>query len=196
MEKTNDEESRKIIKPSEVKVDYPPKGFMGLSEEEKIEKRRLFLKRLGWSGIWLFLAGSGVSFIRFFFPRVLFEPKTTFKAGLPSEYKIGAVDLRFQKSQRVWIVREVDHIYALLAVCTHLGCTPVWWESENKFKCPCHGSGFTKAGLNYEGPAPRPLERVKITLSEDGQILIDKSKVFRWERGEWELPGSFLPYSY
>ncbi|CUS93988.1 ubiquinol-cytochrome c reductase iron-sulfur subunit [Candidatus Kryptonium thompsonii] len=94
----------------------------------------------------------------------------------------------------MWIVREEDGFYALLAVCTHLGCTPRWLSSENKFKCPCHGSGFRKSGINFEGPAPRPLERVKITLAEDGQILIDKGITYRYEKGEWGKPGSFLPY--
>jgi cytochrome b6-f complex iron-sulfur subunit len=68
----------------------------------------------------------------------------------------------------------------------------VWSESENKFKCPCHGSGFTKEGINYEGPAPRPLERLRITLAEDGQLEIESEMKFRYERGEWDKPGSFL----
>jgi cytochrome b6-f complex iron-sulfur subunit len=128
------------------------------------------------------------------FPRVLFEPPTSFKAGYPWEYTVGEVSERFKDTQRVWIIREEDGFYALLAVCTHLGCTPRWLRSENKFKCPCHGSGFRKSGINFEGPAPRPLERVKITLAEDGQLLIDKGIRYRYEKGEWGKPGSFLPY--
>ena len=77
-------------------------------------------------------------------------------------------------------------------VGTHLGCTPNWLGGENKFKCPCHGSGFYKTGINFEGPAPRPLERYRISLAEDGQILIDKSKKFQQEKGEWNNPESFL----
>lgn len=154
--------------------------------------RRQFLVRVGWAGVSLFLLAWVVAFMRFFFPRCLFEPPTSFKAGYPWEYTIGVVSTRFQQRYRVWIVREGEGFYALLAKCTHLGCTPVWWEGENKFKCPCHGSGFTKEGINYEGPAPRPLERTKIAMAEDGQILIDTSVVFRQERGEWDKPGSFL----
>ena len=44
-------------------------------------------------------------------------------------------------------------------------------SAENKFKCPCHGSGFRTTGINFEGPAPRPLERARIVLADDGQIL-------------------------
>jgi cytochrome b6-f complex iron-sulfur subunit len=154
--------------------------------------RRGFLVKLGWAGFALFQLTWIVSFMRFFFPRTLFEPPTTFKVGYPWEFTVGTVDIRFQQRYRVWIVRETEGFYALLGKCTHLGCTPVWWEGENKFKCPCHGSGFTKEGVNYEGPAPRPLERLKIGLAEDGQIVIDSSVVFRRERGEWEKPGAFL----
>ena len=92
----------------------------------------------------------------------------------------------------VWIVRNEEGIYALSTVCTHLGCTPNWLEVEQKYKCPCHGSGFRKTGINFEGPAPRPLERFAISLAGDGQILVDKTKSFKWEKGEWETEDSFL----
>jgi len=84
-------------------------------------------------------------------------------------------------------------MYALIAVCTHLGCTPNWLPTQNKFKCPCHGSGYYKSGVNFEGPTPRPLERAKIFLDpSDGQIVVDKSKQFHQERGEWVDPESFI----
>ncbi|MCH7618738.1 MAG: ubiquinol-cytochrome c reductase iron-sulfur subunit, partial [Candidatus Marinimicrobia bacterium] len=83
-------------------------------------------------------------------------------------------------------------IYALSTVCTHLGCTPNWLSAEGKFKCPCHGSGFYNTGINFEGPAPRPLERFRITLAEDGQILVDKNQKYQYEKGQWNDPDSFL----
>jgi len=92
----------------------------------------------------------------------------------------------------VWLVREEEGIYALSTTCTHLGCTPNWLESEQKFKCPCHGSGFYKTGINFEGPAPRPLERYTIRLGEDGQIVVDRSKKYQQEKGEWSSPESYL----
>ena len=78
------------------------------------------------------------------------------------------------------------------AKCAHLGCTPSWLAAEGKFKCPCHGSGFTPDGLNIEGPAPRPLERFKVALDENGQIIVDAGIRFRGERGEWDKQGAFL----
>src|SRR6266851_1754035 len=66
------------------------------------------------------------------------------------------------------------------------------FPGEYKFKCPCHGSGFYKTGVNFEGPAPRPLERARIVLADDGQILVDKSVKFQQEKGEWTKEESFL----
>jgi cytochrome b6-f complex iron-sulfur subunit len=105
------------------------------------------------------------------------------QAGLPSGYAIGEVNEKYKQEYRVWIVREEEGIYAVFAKCTHLGCTPRWLGTENKFKCPCHGSGFYKDGLNFEGPAPRPLDRFQISLAEDGQLLVDKSHTFRMKPG-------------
>ncbi len=92
-----------------------------------------------------------------------------------------------------WEYNGQREIYALRTVCTHLGCTPNWLEGEQKFKCPCHGSGFYKDGINFEGPAPRPLERYAIHLADDGQLEIDKSKLFQEELGQWSNPDSFVP---
>ncbi len=156
--------------------------------------RRKFISwfALGWIAFSAAMAGFLTSIVRYLFPNVLFEPPTSFKAGPPSEYQVGKVDERFKIKYGVWIVRSSEGIYALSTVCTHLGCTPNWFEGEQKFKCPCHGSGFKKNGINIEGPAPRPLERFRIELTDDGQILIDKSKIFQYEKGEWSDPQSIL----
>jgi cytochrome b6-f complex iron-sulfur subunit len=154
--------------------------------------RRDVFGRFGWS---IFAAFSGVSLLaalRSAFPRVLFTPPSTFKAGLPTDYAIGEVSEKFKQEQRVWIIRDEEGLYALFAKCTHLGCTPRWLAAENKFKCPCHGSGFYKSGINFEGPAPRPLERLRIAKAEDGQIVIDKGVKYLFEKGQWTKAGAFL----
>jgi cytochrome b6-f complex iron-sulfur subunit len=154
--------------------------------------RRDFLTRAAWAGFAVNFLAAAAACLRYMFPRVLFEPSPIFKAGFPDEYSIGEVNERFKQSQRVWIIRDNDGFYAILAICTHLGCTPNWFATEDKFKCPCHGSGFRRTGINFEGPAPRPLERIKITLADDGQLLIDKSVKFLSEKGEWTKPGAHL----
>jgi cytochrome b6-f complex iron-sulfur subunit len=161
------------------------------------------LTRRGWIALaWgSFTAASAAALAatgRFMFPNVLNEPPQQFKIGFPSEYGPG-VDERWKEKFGVWIVRtpnDVAHnasgFYALLVTCTHLGCTPNWLSAENKFKCPCHGSGFRPTGINFEGPAPRPLERARIVLADDGQILVDKSRKFQQELGQWIDPEAFL----
>lgn len=154
--------------------------------------RRRFVFWTLFGSLGLITIGS----LRFFFPRVLFEPKTRFKIGPISDYPYVAsapVFTKWQKEHRIWVVRDPDRIHVILAVCTHLGCTPDWKESENKFKCPCHGSGFDRYGVNFEGPAPRPMEHCHVTKDPiDGQIVVDKAKVYRAERGEWDRAGASL----
>ena len=168
----------------------PQEGSSG----EHIWTRRSVLGGGGWLFILASLQAGLAALVALAFPRVLFEPPTTFKAGHPSRFKVGEVSERFMKEQRVWIVREATGFYALSGVCTHLGCTPLWLGPEDKFRCPCHGSGFRRDGTSFEGPAPRSLERLKLTLSDDGQLLIDKAVKFRKEFGEWTRPGAYLKY--
>jgi cytochrome b6-f complex iron-sulfur subunit len=161
------------------------------------------LTRRAWIGLaWgAFTAASAAALAatgRFMFPNVLNEPPQQFKAGYPGEYGMG-VDERWKEKFGVWIVRTPDDIvarasgfYALLVTCTHLGCTPNYLAAEAKFKCPCHGSGFRTTGINFEGPAPRPLERARIVLADDGQILVDKARKFQQELGQWTDPEAFL----
>ncbi|ODS31382.1 MAG: Rieske 2Fe-2S iron sulfur protein (cytochrome b6-F complex) [Candidatus Scalindua rubra] len=159
-------------------------------EDKDVSRRKVFYF-LGWGVMCLFFSAIGLSIARFFFPRLLYEPPTKYKIGFLSEFTLG-VSEKFMKIKRIWVVREEDKLYVIKAVCTHLGCTPFWLASEGKFKCPCHGSGFTPDGVNIEGPAPRPLERVKVAMAEDGQIIVDESVKYRGERGQWGRPGSFI----
>ncbi len=134
---------------------------------------------------------------RFMFPNVLIEPPSKFKVGFPMDFAPGTVDAKFKAQFGVWLVNAAyqgeQQIVALKTVCTHLGCTPNWLEAEQKFKCPCHGSGFYKDGINFEGPAPRPLERYAIRMADDGQLEVDKSKTFQEEMGQWKDGASFVP---
>ncbi|HTC21128.1 MAG TPA: ubiquinol-cytochrome c reductase iron-sulfur subunit [bacterium] len=157
--------------------------------------RRSFLSLLGWAWVAFTAASLGAlsTMLRFAFPNVTFEPPLKFMAGFPVTYNPG-VDERFKDAHRVWIVRNDQGFYALSTICTHLGCTPNWLQAEQKFKCPCHGSGYYITGVNFEGPAPRPLPRFNITLADDGQIQIDESIQYQQELGQWGLPGSFLNY--
>lgn len=184
-----------IAKPSEVApVHVEEAAASGLPLAAPVT-RRSFLSLLGWAWVAFTAASMGAlsTVLRFFFPNVTFEPPTKFKAGFPDTYGMG-VDERFKDSYRCWIVRIPQGFYALSTICTHLGCTPNWLQAEQKFKCPCHGSGFHMDGVNFEGPAPRPLPRFNIVIVDDGQIQIDEAIQYQQELGQWGLPGSFLEY--
>jgi cytochrome b6-f complex iron-sulfur subunit len=170
------------------------------AKAKKADAPEMTRREFNWLALaWSFFAasaGAGLTAMgRFMFPNVLTEPPSSFKVGFPADFAVGAVDERFKEKFRVWVVRNEEGMYALSAICTHLGCTPNWLSAENKFKCPCHGSGFYMSGINFEGPAPRPLERVKIALADDGQVLIDKGRLFKQEAGQWNDPESFLSLS-
>ncbi len=164
----------------------------------KGKQRRFFLLAMfaswfavAWVTFTLSMIGMLLGTIRFLFPNVLSEPPSKFKVGDPRQFEEGKVDERF-KDKGTWIVRYQGEIFALSTTCTHLGCTPNWLEREQKFKCPCHGSGYKITGVNFEGPAPRPLERWAVSIADDGQLVVDKSKKFQKELGQWDNPDSFI----
>ncbi|MCZ6690160.1 MAG: ubiquinol-cytochrome c reductase iron-sulfur subunit [Planctomycetota bacterium] len=161
---------------------------------KQVNRRGFLLSSVGVA--WIFFTGAmgagATGLMRYMFPNVLFEPPQAFKAGVPEDYaEVGMVYEQWKAKYATWIVRNEEGLYALSTVCTHLGCTPNWLAAERKFKCPCHGSGFRKSGVNFEGPAPRPLERWGISLGDDGLILVDKGKKFQAEKGEWDNPEAF-----
>jgi cytochrome b6-f complex iron-sulfur subunit len=152
-------------------------------------------RRLIWACIWGYLGVNFLMFLRFFFPRALFEPKTIFSIGMPSDFGLG-VETKFQREFRIWVVRNPERLFVIFARCTHLGCTPDWKQTEQKFKCPCHGSGYDSEGVNFEGPAPRPMDRAHLELDATGQIIVDTNRLFvrdlKVGRDEFNNDGAFL----
>ena len=144
-----------------------------LEHPKTIGRRSLFW--VGWLGFCALISMWGLAVVRYLVPKVTYEPSGIFKAGKPADYPMGSVTLI--GARKVWIIREEKGIYALIAVCTHLSCQPIWLEKEQIFKCPCHGGQYYKNGVNFAGPPPKPLERAYVTLSDDGRLLVDKSNV-------------------
>uniref|UniRef100_A0A7C2JWA6 Ubiquinol-cytochrome c reductase iron-sulfur subunit n=1 Tax=Schlesneria paludicola TaxID=360056 RepID=A0A7C2JWA6_9PLAN len=153
--------------------------------------------RLAWTACTIVGGIATLGTARFMFPNVLVEPPSKFKVGPASDYPLNTVSNKWKDQFGIWIVHTDQYqgknlIFALQSVCTHLGCTPNWLDGEQKFKCPCHGSGFYITGVNFEGPAPRPLERMGIRIAEDGMLEVDKSVKFQEEMGQWKDPASFV----
>jgi len=179
-------------KPSDAPSAGATAGLEGGLLSESMTRRSWHWMAAAWTSFTAATLAGTLATVRFMFPNVLFEKPMQFKVGKPEDFPVGEVDERF-KEKGVWVVREATGMYALITTCTHLGCTPNWLPAQNKFKCPCHGSGYYRSGVNFEGPTPRPLERAAISLSpDDGQIVVDKSKSFLFETGGWDDPASFL----
>jgi cytochrome b6-f complex iron-sulfur subunit len=170
----------------------PPAVVVQSAPEPKVFKTR---RMIIWASVAAFLGYCFLSFIRFFLPRSITEPASTFKVGFPSDYALG-VDTKYQQQYRIWVDKTSDRVFVIYARCTHLGCTPDWKASENKFKCPCHGSGYDSEGINFEGPAPRPMDRAHVELNAEGQIVVDVSRLFQKPKGEvghFDDPGAYIP---
>ncbi|GAB4152288.1 MAG: hypothetical protein Tsb009_28120 [Planctomycetaceae bacterium] len=194
------EESKPAVATVPVRPQRPP----ARKTKPQVVSRRWFLLRifatpfaLAWTAFAAAAATATLGLARFMMPNVLVEPPSKFKIGPVDDYPLGTVSTKWKSEFNVWITHTVykgqPMIYALSTVCTHLGCTPNWLEGEQKFKCPCHGSGFYPDGVNFEGPAPRPLERYGIHIAADGMLEVDKSVKFQEELGQWDDPASFVP---
>ena len=189
-----------VVPPMPVKPAYAKPGGAKATKEQ-VAERRAFLfgmsaLAVGFAALSATAAAWTLGTVRFMFPNILREPPSRFSVGTADKFPPGQVEERFKAQFGVWIVNTEyngqQEIFALKSVCTHLGCTPNWLEAEQKFKCPCHGSGFYKDGINFEGPAPRPLERYAIGIGSDGSIEVDKSRTFQEEMGNWNDPSSFI----
>jgi menaquinol-cytochrome c reductase iron-sulfur subunit len=172
----------KIMKPSRPEIE---------ATQEKSgapNGRRTFLRRLGLGTVVAGLAGQLFAFVRALTPNVLYEDPKTFKIGTPDSFAQGVTYLQ---DHRLFVGRDQRGLYAISAVCTHLGCTvkPVNLsqprtvqvtgkavEIAQEFHCPCHGSKYYGDGTNYAGPAPRPLDWYRLEVSaDDGQVVVNTS---------------------
>ena len=176
------------------KVEQPRRGFL-MTALAVACVPFLSAFNLAWTCLGAVTGIATLGTARFMFPNVLVEPPSKFKVGPLSDYPLNSVSNKWKDQYGVWIVHTDQYegrnlIFALASVCTHLGCTPSWLDGEQKFKCPCHGSGFYMTGVNFEGPAPRPLERVGIRIAE-GMLEVDKSVKFQEEMGQWGDAASY-----
>ncbi len=129
--------------------------------------RRMFLKL----GLWvsgLVSAWGAFKFLSYEPPVETLEPTT--RMGKPITYPYGSV--AYSKEVKAWLIHERDGFYAVSSTCTHLGCT--LGEEEGQFACPCHGSHFDLTGKVLQGPAIDPLPHFEVSLTDDGQLLIDR----------------------
>jgi cytochrome b6-f complex iron-sulfur subunit len=178
-------------------------SFKRLIEDSREMSRRSFLAIVGWVG---FTGASAIALyqsLKFVYPNATYEDPPAFKADAPSTYAVGSTTVLIDK--RVVINHDPNGLYAISLICTHLGCTPRYFEDVTSdlvaagtsiskdpdtgqvatkanpalkgFKCPCHGSRYFRDAINFFGPAPRPMDRVHLEVAPDGKLLVDRSVI-------------------
>lgn len=82
----------------------------------------------------------------------------------------GSKTVRHQGKPHV-VVRQPTGIYAVNAVCTHLGCIVYWDKDKKQLACPCHAAFFALNGAVLMGPPPSPLPVAQVKIVGEQIIL-------------------------
>jgi cytochrome b6-f complex iron-sulfur subunit len=147
------------------------------AEASKELNRRDFFLKLGLGSLSIAAAGTTVFAYQFLSPNVLFEPSPIVNAGRPDSYPMDSVTLDVNSG--IYLIHAKEGFFALGAVCTHLGCLTVWKPELGIIACPCHGSKFKREGEKIEGPAPKPLPWLRTWVSDEGDLMVDRSTTIR-----------------
>ena len=176
----------------------------------QVNRRQLL--RVGFWGIFTFsLTGALGAFLSNFWPRNVtgFGGKINVAASAvpdlgadPSPVQTGKFylsHLRAGDGTHAGFGEEGDEgLLALWWQCPHLGCTIPWRPgfpfegTTGWFRCPCHGSTYTRGGIRVFGPAPRPMDTMEIEVNADGSLTVDTGKV---TKGGQDNPRRTVPYA-
>jgi len=158
---------------------------------QPVVARRRILQMSFWSGLGAMVAGAVAGGVDFVYPRGVsgFGAKVSVNESEvppPGQKKVIA-------RGRFWLSNLTEEqggpgLLALWWKCPHLGCTVPWKEgfvwpdpasgtlTQGWFRCPCHGSTYTDAGIRVFGPAPRSLDTMELVV-EKGRITVDTGKI-------------------
>lgn len=168
------------------------------AEARKIA-RRSFLRVSVFAGLSLSLISMTVGFLAFFNlrkPTGFGGTVNVVKARIPqpgadpariSEGKFWLSNLQGAQGD-IFGTGGTGGLIALYWKCPHLGCTVPWNASYNGaqvafpgiigwFKCPCHGSTYSRAGVRVFGPAPRSMDTMALAVNSDESITVDTGKI-------------------
>lgn len=153
----------------------------GAAEESGGMTRREFLYYIWGASIALYAAQFTGLLIWFLIPRFREgEFGGLFTIGIDELPEINAAPVNFpdgrfwlvnldttEQNERMYLAPDeeepIQGVAAIYKVCTHLGCIYDWTPANNRFECPCHGSKYRLDGRRIETPAPRTLDRFKVT---------------------------------
>jgi cytochrome b6-f complex iron-sulfur subunit len=161
---------------------------------ERDVSRRNFIRLSFWSGLGVTVGGSLALFLDYFDPRNVKGFGGPVSAGKVSDYPRGGEPKHVLDGQ-FWLAnldpaetREggtggADGFLALWHKCPHLGCTVPWrgefdYEGDKGwYRCPCHGSTYTKAGIRVFGPAPRSMDTMLVEIDSAGNITVQTGTI-------------------
>lgn len=144
-------------------------GLVGRFQTARLATRRTFLRNAALGSAGILLAEIGAFVVRLLWPN-----KT---GAFGSELTVAAADIPpvdgvpFRNVQgKFFLAHNKDGLLALYTKCPHLGCTVPWIgpaDSPRAYQCPCHGSQYDYNGVRTGGPAPRPMDLMKVTVDGD-----------------------------
>ena len=136
--------------------------------------RRSFLTLLAQGSVAAAVTAVVIQTVRFMGFQPPDSESSIVPLGGPDNYESNT--LIYVAEARVYIGHDDNGLYALDAVCPHLGCL-VEPNEEGGFMCPCHDSLFDEEGHALSGPATQPLQHLYLWYDEDqGQLLVDRSE--------------------
>lgn len=159
--------------------------------------RRNFIRASFWTGLGVSVMGTLGLFVDFIYPRNVKGFGGPVPAGNAADYPLGGKPIASSAGQ-FWIANldpndtadnGTDGAAGLLALwrkCPHLGCTVPWSSSATVievsadvgwYKCPCHGSTYTRSGIRVFGPAPRSMDSMAIEIDDAGNVTVHTGSV-------------------
>ncbi|HJM89599.1 MAG TPA: Rieske 2Fe-2S domain-containing protein [Dehalococcoidia bacterium] len=151
--------------------------------------RRAFVQGSFWTGLGITLLGFVGMLLDLLYPRNVKGFGGPVPGGNVADYPVGGEPKHFVTGQFFIVNLDPaetrpggsgggDGLLALWHRCPHLGCTVPWRAGfayggdSGWFRCPCHGSTYTKAGVRVFGPAARSMDTMKIDIDASGNITV------------------------
>jgi len=130
--------------------------------------RRDFLKLIRNGFLWLCAALGLAGFFRFLDYNANPAPKREFDLGSATNYPPGSRTML--ANVPAMLMHTENGFSAISLTCTHLGCTVE--QNTDGFTCPCHGSHFDENGNLLHGPAAKPLNSLRVEISENDELIL------------------------
>ena len=96
--------------------------------------------------------------------------------GRLEEFPVGGAKMVSVNDRPVLVLRSQEgELRAFSALCTHLQCIVAYSAERRQIECPCHRGVYSLDGRNIDGPPPRPLDELAVTVSE-GSVIVSSAR--------------------